>query len=119
MSVDLPHALAAVLSTAERNHLGYVLYRDPQAERRIVLLVEGGSDEAAFGAILRRAGAEAGGSLSGQDFILRAAAGDVPEREYVIEVRTGPGKSGVANLLWRAATDAGAAAARQAIERDA
>ena len=120
MRVDLPHALAAVLSTAERDHLGYVLYRDPHAERRIVLFVEGASDEAAFGAMLRRAGAEDGGSVGGRDYILRAAAtGDAPEGEYVIEVKRGSGKSGVANLLWLAATDAGAAAARKSVERDA
>jgi hypothetical protein len=119
MSVDLPHALAAVLSTAERDHLGYVLYRDPHAERRIVVFVEGASDEAAFRVMLRRPSAEDGDSAGGSDLIVRAAAtDDAPEREYVIELKASSGKSGIANLLWLAATDAGAAAARKSVELD-
>ncbi len=119
MSTDLPHALAAVLLTVERDQRGYVLYRDPRSDGRIVLLVEGISDAAMIGAVLRQVGAEDTGSNTGHDFVLRAATDGASEREYVIEVKSGTGKAGIANLLWLAATDVGGAAARNSIERDA
>ncbi len=58
MVSDLPHALVDVLSAMERDRLGYVLYRDPKADRRVVILVEGPSDATVIEAALGTAGAE-------------------------------------------------------------
>ena len=120
MMADLSHALASVLSTVEHDQLGYVLYRDPKVDRRIVVLVEGTADAQAFEAVLRSAGAETAPQTDvddGRDFVLRAASEDgTDECEYRIEIRAGSGKATIANLLWLAATDAGGAAARRSIK---
>ncbi len=119
MSADLPHALAAILSSAEQNDLGYVLYRDPESDPQVVLVVEGSSDATALEAVLRRAGAEERSSAEGRDFVLSPPLTDAgAERKYVIKLAPGSGKTGIAALLWLAATDAGAAAARKSVEGD-
>jgi hypothetical protein len=122
MIADFPHALANVLATVQQGRLGYVLYRDPASDRKVVVLVGGSRDAAAFHAILRTAGAEDAGASDdrgGHDFILRASSPDgALESDYLIEIKTSGESTGIANLLWLAATDAGGAAARESIERE-
>jgi hypothetical protein len=117
MVADLPRALASVLSALEGDQLGYVVYRDPKSNHRVVILIEGPANVAALETALRNAGAEATAPGAGHDFILRSSAPSDERDHYVIHMESGSGTSAIANLLWRAATNEGAAAARHSVER--
>jgi hypothetical protein len=114
---NLPTALASVLSALERDGLRYVLYRDPRSDHRVVILVEGPDDLAILERALRNAGAESSENEA-DDFVLRSS--DVQSQAgptYVVKAQAGSGKTAIANLLWLAATNEGAAAARHSVNR--
>ncbi len=118
MSSDLPHALASVLSEMERERAPYVLYNDPTAVGRVVILVEGQHDATHIADTLRLAGAESSAENTA-DFILQSSAsGPEAERTYLIELKVATGRSSIANLLWRAAADEGALSARKSLQRE-
>lgn len=119
MTAYLPDALASVLMAMERDHIRYVLYREPETNQRTVILVEGPEDAALLRAAFRSAGAESVADDSDGDFILRSLdSDDAPEQSYVVELKSGSGRTSIANLLWLAATSEGAAAARSSFEHD-
>jgi hypothetical protein len=117
MVSDLPRALVDVLSAMERDRLGYVLYRDPKSDRRVVILVEGPSDAAVIEAALGTAGAEQASGDSGHEFIVRATDPDGSEPPYVVQFRFTSRETNIANLLWLAAIEEGAVAARETVRR--
>ena len=117
MVSDLPHALVDVLSVMERDRLGYVLYRDPKSDRRVVILVEGPSDAAVIQAALGTAGAEQTAGDSGHEFTVRATDQDGSAPPYVVQFKFTSEETNIVNLLWLAATDEGAAAARETVRR--
>jgi len=117
MISDLPHALANVLAAIERERLGYVLYRDPKASQRLVIFVEGQDDSGAIEHALLDAGAEMAGNSGPNDFVMRSEPRD-GGKTYLVELKTIDGHASIANLLWLAATDEGAQAARDSIDRD-
>jgi len=117
MVSDLPHALVDVLSVMERERLGYVLYRDPKSDRRVVILVEGPSDAAVIEAALGTVGAEQTAGDDGHEFIVRATDPDGSTPPYVVQFKFTSEETNVTNLLWLAATDEGAAAAREIVRR--
>jgi hypothetical protein len=112
MTSDLPKALAGVLTALDREQVGYLVYHQRKS-KRIVIFVEGRNDAATVEATLRDAGAETGEAPS-RNFMFRID-GD-KNSFYVVEVKTAAGKGSIANLLWLAAIDEGAAAARDSLD---
>jgi hypothetical protein len=117
MVSDLPRALVDVLSAMERDRLGYVLYRDPKSDRRLVILVEGPSDVAVIKAALGTAGVEPAAGDAGHDFVVHPTEPDSSTQPYIVQFKFTSGETNIANLLWLAATDEGAATARNSIQR--
>jgi hypothetical protein len=97
--------------------VGYVLYRDPKSDRRVVILVEGPSDAAVIEAALGAAGAEQTSRDAGHEFTIRATDPDGSAPPYVVQFKFTSRETNIANLLWLAATDEGAAAARDTVRR--
>lgn len=119
MVESLPAALATVLSVMERDELRYVLYRDPRSDHRVVILVEGPDDLDVLEDALRSAGGEIAAHDSGHDFVLRSSASNSePGSTYSVTVKAGSGKTAIANLLWLAATNEGAEAARHSVDHE-
>jgi hypothetical protein len=118
MTASLPDALASVLTAMERNRLRYVLYGgDPESDHELVILVEGPNDVAFIEGVLRGTGAEPVPHGKGHDFALPSVAPDESAESYVVQLRSGPGTpTTMANLLWIAATERGARAARESLE---
>ena len=117
MVSDLPHALVDVLSAMERDRLGYVLYRDPKSDRRVVIFVEGPSDAAVIEAALGTAGAQPTAGAAGHEFTVRATDPDGSTPPYVVQFKFTSRETNIANLLWLAAIDEGAVAARETVRR--
>jgi hypothetical protein len=115
---DLPHILIDVLSAMECYRLSYVLYRDPTSDRRLVILVGGPSNVAVVEAALGTAAAKQP-SGDGHEFIVRATDPDRLTSSYVLQFRFMSPESNVVNLLWLAALDEGAKAARDTVRRSA
>ena len=121
MVSQLPQALASVLTAMEHDEVRYVLYHDPAPTRRLVIFVEGPSDVAALQVALRRVGAEAAAENDvGYDFILRSPSTSEPSGDHRVSIKAGPGsgKTTISMLLWLAATDEGASAARESVDHD-
>jgi hypothetical protein len=105
----------------EQDEIRYVLYHDPKSNRRLVFFVEGPAEVATLQEALRRAGAEAAAEgSSGHDFVLRPTQPSETRRVHLVTIKAGggSGKSNIANLLWLAATDEGASAASESVDRD-
>ncbi|MBV8298341.1 MAG: hypothetical protein JO083_02105 [Candidatus Eremiobacteraeota bacterium] len=105
----------------EHDEVGYVLYHDPAPNRRLVIFVDGAFEVSVVEAALRRAGAQAApANDSGYDFILRSPTTSDPHADHHVTIKMGPGsgKSHIATLLWLAATDEGASAARGSVDHD-
>ena len=101
---DNPSAsLAAVLESIDELGHDYVLYHDRGQQERLVLIVDGFDDVNAMWPTLERlGGAKTFSSDSGYDMRFTTTDQDGVQRAIVIQVKTSSGKSGVANLLWRA-----------------
>ena len=113
-------SLAAVLESIDKLGHDYVMYHDREQQERLVLIVERFDDiDAMWPTFERLGGAKTRSSDSGYDMRLTTANHDGLQREIVIQVKTGSGKSGVANLLWRAASQESAIVARRFVASSA
>jgi hypothetical protein len=113
---QFPEFLTSLLATLEREARRYVVYRDDDSEgRRVVIRVDLPGDYTKFETALTSAGfvAMQGAHDTGVDFVKREA-GTHGDSLYLVQIKaySSTGKSGMANLLWRAATEESAAAAR-------
>jgi hypothetical protein len=116
MSSNLSEKLAGVLTALEQDGVGYVLYHEPQPNR-IVIFVESRADVAAVQAALQSVGAESGTQDSGPEFVIRSAE-DSAKPGLVLTAEAGSSKTpiAIATLLWLAAIDEGASAARDSLD---
>ena len=118
MANDPSVSLAAVLESIDELGYDYVLYHDREQQERLVLIVEGPDDVNAMGSTLERlGGAKTRGSDSGYDMRFTTTDQEGVQRGIVVQIKTLNGKNGVANMLWRAASQESAIAARRSVEK--
>lgn len=115
MAIDPTGSLAEVLESIDELGHDYVLYRERDEQERLVLIVEGLDDVHELEDALERSGAKARTSDVGHDFLLTSTNKEGVQRAVVIELKMSDGKNGVANMLWRAASQESAIAARRTI----
>jgi len=113
MSTDIASAIAMVAKSMEDIGCDYVVYRDHGIGNRLGILVEGAREAVSLRSSLRRLGAQPSSADPEVDLVLPGAA--VGGQDVEIVMKAGSGKSGVSNLLWRAATSENALVARQSV----
>jgi hypothetical protein len=111
MTTDLSAALARMLKIVDDHGLDYVVYSDKREQDRLVLIVQGIDDPSELKHVLMLGGA-ASETYRGPDLVLTVTDASGATEHIVVEVKASSAKSGVANLLWRAASEEGALSAR-------
>jgi hypothetical protein len=117
MTHDLSAAIAGLLKSIDDAKLNYVVYRDHDRDDRIVVLVEGASEDEIVRAALSAGGARVSEADAGFDLVVDATDASGRSRRVEVQVKTTQSKGGVSNLLWRAATTESAHAARRSVEK--